>query len=100
MAKYIDIEKAIEAIEEVWNRKYAKCGYQPLRDCYRMLMKRLKSAPEVDIAEVINSSYATIRCQDCKYYETDEFGKELEECEHCFRCYGYTDNFKAKTEGE
>lgn len=62
MAEYIDREQVVSTIEEVWNRKYAKCGFKPLGDCYRMLMKRLKNAPTANVVEVV-------RCGQCEFQD-------------------------------
>lgn len=71
MAEYIDREHVVSTIEEVWNRKYARCGFQPLVDCYRMLMKRLKNAPAADVVEVVRKPVKGYE----GYYEVDLFGR-------------------------
>ena len=64
--RYIDVDGVISTIEEVWQRKYVKCGYPPLGDVYRMIMKRLKSAPTADVTEVRHGEWLLDgRCSEC-----------------------------------
>ena len=68
--RYIDVDGVISTIEEVWQRKYVKCGYPPLGDVYRMIMKRLKSAPTADVVEVRHGRWTLHKdgsgtCSEC-----------------------------------
>ncbi len=100
MKRYIDVDRAISTIEEVWNRKYAKCGYQPLRDCYRMLMKRLKSTPTADVVEVKHGEWIAVPSSDMstgKAYKCSECDKFRFGCRlppYCQECGAKMDGKK------
>ena len=57
---YINKEDLLATINEVWERKYGRCHYQPLSDVYRMIIRRINGAPVVNAVDVV-------RCKDCKY---------------------------------
>ena len=58
---YINKEDLLGTINEVYERKYARCNWKTLYDLYRMCIKRINRAPEADVVEVV-------RCKDCKYH--------------------------------
>lgn len=55
---YINKEDLLETINEVYERKYARCNCKTLYDLYRMCIKRINRAPEADVVKVV-------RCKDC-----------------------------------
>lgn len=55
---YINKEELLETINEVWERKYARCEWKTLYDLYRMTVRRINRASVVDAVEVV-------RCKDC-----------------------------------
>lgn len=64
---YINKEDLLATINEVWERKYERSNDKVLYDLYRMVVRRINRAPVADIVEVV-------RCKDCKYIETTEYG--------------------------
>ena len=64
---YINKEDLLATINEVWERKYAKCEWKTLYDLYRMCVRRINRAQVADVVQVV-------RCKDCKYFS---------EIQHC-----------------
>ncbi len=62
---YINKEDLLATINEVWERKYARCNYKLLYDVYRMVIRRINRAPVADAIEVV-------RCENCKFYKPFE----------------------------
>lgn len=55
---YINKEELLATINEVWERKYAKCEWKTLYDLYRMCIRRINRAQVADVVQVV-------RCKDC-----------------------------------
>ena len=55
---YINKEELLATINEVWERKYAKCEQKTLYDLYRMCVRRINHAQVADVVQVV-------RCKDC-----------------------------------
>ena len=55
---YINKEDLLATINEVWERKYAKCEWKTLYDLYRMCVRRINRAQVADVVQVV-------RCKDC-----------------------------------
>ena len=55
---YINKEELLATINEVWERKYAKCEWKTLYDLYRMCIRRINRAQAADVVQVV-------RCKDC-----------------------------------
>ena len=55
---YINKEELLATINEVWERKYAKCERKTLYDLYRMYIRRINRAQVADVVQVV-------RCKDC-----------------------------------
>ena len=68
---YINKEDLLATINEVWERKYARCEWKTLYDLYRMCIRRINRAQVADVVQVV-------RCKDCQYFER----KDLM-CERC-----------------
>ena len=64
---YINKEDLLTTINEVWERKYARCEWKTLYDLYRMCIRRINRAQAADVVQVV-------RCKDCKYFS---------EIQHC-----------------
>ena len=64
---YINKEDLLATINEVWERKYARCEWKTLYDLYRMCIRRINRAQAADVVQVV-------RCKDCKYFS---------EIQHC-----------------
>ena len=58
---YINKEDLLATINEVWERKYARCEWKTLYDLYRMCIRRINRAQVADVVQVV-------RCKDCKYF--------------------------------
>ena len=52
MMAYINREDLLATINEVWERKYARCDYKLLYDVYRMVIRRINRAHEEDVEPV------------------------------------------------
>ena len=55
---YINKEDLLATINEVWERKYAKCEWKTLYDLYHMCVRRINRAQAADVVQVV-------RCKDC-----------------------------------
>ena len=55
---YINKEELLATINEVWERKYARCEWKTLCDLYRMCIRRINRAQVADVVQVV-------RCKDC-----------------------------------
>ena len=55
---YINKEDLLATINEVWERKYAKCEWKTLYDLYRMCVRRINRAQVANVVQVV-------RCKDC-----------------------------------
>ena len=55
---YINKEDLLATINEVWERKYARCEWKTLYDLYRMCIRRINRAQAADVVQVV-------RCKDC-----------------------------------
>ena len=55
---YINKEELLATINEVWERKYARCEWKTLYDLYRMCIRRINRAQVADVVQVV-------RCKDC-----------------------------------
>ena len=72
MKEYVEREALLEEIIEPWKRIYEQCTYQPVNDLYRMIMKRIKRAPAVDVEPVrhgewVKTPYIEVkRCSCCE----------------------------------
>lgn len=94
---YINKEDLLATINEVWERKYVRCNYQPLSDVYRMIIRRINRAPVADVVNVV-------RCKNCKYYEPYKkpvedfdgkcFARNCETDEQDFCNYGERETYK------
>ena len=62
---YINKEDLLAAINEVWERKYARCEWKTLYDLYRMCIRRINRATVADVVEVT-------RCKDCEWWTKQE----------------------------
>ena len=58
---YINKEDLRATINEVWERKYARCEWKTLYDLYRMCIRRINRAQVADVVQIV-------RCKDCKYF--------------------------------
>ena len=58
---YINKEDLLATINEVWERKYARCEWKTLYDLYRMCIRRINRAQVADVVQIV-------RCKDCKYF--------------------------------
>ena len=61
---YINKEDLLATINEVWERKYARCEWKTLYDLYRMCIRRINRAQVADVVQIV-------RCKDCKYAYID-----------------------------
>lgn len=71
---YINKEDLLGTINEVYERKYARCNWKPLYDLYRMCIRRINRAKVVDAVEVV-------RCKDCIYSFMSITGKTVLYCD-------------------
>ena len=55
---YINKEDLLATINEVWERKYARCEWKTLYDLYRMCIRRINHAQVADVVQAV-------RCKDC-----------------------------------
>ena len=55
---YINKEDLLATINEVWERKYARCEWKTLYDLYRMCIRRINRAQAADVVQAV-------RCKDC-----------------------------------
>ena len=55
---YINKEELLATINEVWERKYAKCERKTLYDLYRMCIRSINRAQAADVVQAV-------RCKDC-----------------------------------
>ena len=55
---YINKEELLATINEIWERKYAKCERKTLHDLYYMCVRRINRAQAADVVQVV-------RCKDC-----------------------------------
>ena len=58
---YINKQDLLATINEVWERKYARCEWKTLYDLYRMCIRRINRAQVADVVQIV-------RCKDCKYF--------------------------------
>lgn len=61
---YINKEDLLGTINEVYERKYARCNWKPLYDLYRMCIRRINRAPIEDVVKVV-------RCKNCIYRDSE-----------------------------
>ena len=78
---YINKEDLLATINEVWERKYAKCEWKTLYDLYRMCVRRINRAQVADVVQVV-------RCKDCEYFYQDG---NIKACKH-WNCHSTTDD--------
>lgn len=85
MKEYIERAHLLEVINEVWERKYARCGldYKVLYDLYRMIIRRINRAPAEDVIPAKHGTWETVhgvltpggdplkRCPFCRSRESE-----------------------------
>ena len=55
---YINKEELLATINEIWERKYAKCERNTLHDLYHICVRRINRDQAADVVQVV-------RCKDC-----------------------------------
>ena len=92
---YINKEDLLGTINEVYERKYARCNWKPLYDLYRMCIRRINRAPDADVVEVRHGEWLMpltdnpwqrgyfCRCLVCKYINHGHTLSVPDFCENC-----------------
>ena len=63
---YINKEELLATINEVWERKYAKCERKALYDLYRMCIRRINRAQAADVVQAARSIDCAVPHQNKK----------------------------------
>ena len=98
---YINKEDLLATINEVWERKYARCEWKTLYDLYRMCIRRINRAQVADVDEVKHGEW--IHPLTDEPWNPGVFGKCSRcgyVCSHIKKMPMFCENCGAKMDGD